>query len=221
MEILGGSYRISLFLRRKSNLERARVSKLGGMEIVIEIRCKYLETLSVGYLVYIYECVVDIERLIEMASGLELGLSIDSPRTSLAWKFVSSSVSTNSLSPAISSRHRAVEALSLLCCLFCIMFQLQRFLLVNLVLSLLSLAVGEATQEILTQNARISNESLLWGPYRPNLYFGVRPRIPKSLMTGLLWAKVDSFQGVQNSTLIERRTLDFNGRKGCPKRRLG
>lgn len=68
-------------------------------------------------------------------------------------------------------------------------------------LSFLSLAVGEATQEVLTENAKVSNESLLWGPYRPNLYFGVRPRIPKSLLTGLLWAKVDSFQGVQNSAL--------------------
>lgn len=26
--------------------------------------------------------------------------------------------------------------------------------------------------------------SLLWGAYRPNLYFGLRPRIPNSLMTG-------------------------------------
>ncbi|KAF2688499.1 glycoside hydrolase family 63 protein [Lentithecium fluviatile CBS 122367] len=38
---------------------------------------------------------------------------------------------------------------------------------------------------------KASNESLLWGPYRPNLYFGVRPRIPKSLMGGLLWTRVE------------------------------
>ncbi len=44
-----------------------------------------------------------------------------------------------------------------------------------------------------------TNQSLLWGPYRPNLYFGVRPRIPKSLMSGLMWANVDSFETVQNS----------------------
>ncbi|KAJ7752098.1 glycoside hydrolase [Mycena metata] len=31
------------------------------------------------------------------------------------------------------------------------------------------------------------NDTLLWGPYRPNLYFGLRPRIPQSLMTGLMW----------------------------------
>lgn len=51
---------------------------------------------------------------------------------------------------------------------------------------------------LLGEIGRTSNESLLWGPYRPNLYFGVRPRIPKSLMAGLMWAKVDNFRDVQN-----------------------
>lgn len=53
--------------------------------------------------------------------------------------------------------------------------------------------------DALTKNTRLSNDSLVWGPYRPNLYFGVRPRIPKSLTTGLLWAKVDNFESVQHS----------------------
>ncbi|KAG8531945.1 uncharacterized protein KY384_003581 [Bacidia gigantensis] len=60
-------------------------------------------------------------------------------------------------------------------------------------------SIAEDVQEILAENANLSNETLLWGPYRPNLYFGVRPRIPKSLTTGLLWAKVDNFQDVQQS----------------------
>ena len=47
--------------------------------------------------------------------------------------------------------------------------------------------------------ARAQNQSLLWGPYRPNLYFGVRPRIPKSFMGGLMWARVDDFQDVSQS----------------------
>jgi mannosyl-oligosaccharide glucosidase len=46
---------------------------------------------------------------------------------------------------------------------------------------------------------RQNNQSLLWGPYRPNLYFGVRPRIPKSLMTGLMWGKVETYNDFQNS----------------------
>ena len=49
---------------------------------------------------------------------------------------------------------------------------------------------------------KASNESLLWGPYRPNLYFGVRPRIPKSLMGGLLWTRVEDYQSVQNSMVV-------------------
>lgn len=52
------------------------------------------------------------------------------------------------------------------------------------------------------ENAKLSNDSLLWGPYRPNLYFGIRPRLPKSLLTGLLWARVDSFDAVQHSMLV-------------------
>ncbi len=75
-----------------------------------------------------------------------------------------------------------------------------RFSALLALLSLLHISSAEATQEVLAENSKLSNDSLLWGPYRPNLYFGVRPRIPKSLTTGLLWAKVDNFQGVQNST---------------------
>ncbi|KAI3728397.1 hypothetical protein L6452_17032 [Arctium lappa] len=33
-------------------------------------------------------------------------------------------------------------------------------------------------------------ESLYWGTYRPHLYFGVRARIPKSLVAGLMWLGV-------------------------------
>lgn len=81
-----------------------------------------------------------------------------------------------------------------------VMLQPWRFSAFGILLSLVYIVLGEdAAQHVLSENAKVSNDSLLWGPYRPNLYFGVRPRIPKSLMTGLIWAKVDSFQGVQNS----------------------
>lgn len=49
---------------------------------------------------------------------------------------------------------------------------------------------------------RQNNQSLLWGPYRPNLYFGVRPRIPKSLMTGLMWGKIETYNDFQNSWFL-------------------
>lgn len=46
--------------------------------------------------------------------------------------------------------------------------------------------------------SKASNESLLWGPYKSNLYFGIRPRIPKSISTGLLWGRVEDFSSVQD-----------------------
>lgn len=70
---------------------------------------------------------------------------------------------------------------------------------VLLTASLFSLFTYANALDALTENAKLSNDSLVWGPYRPNLYFGVRPRIPKSLTTGLLWAKVDNFESVQHS----------------------
>ncbi|KAG9307496.1 hypothetical protein G9A89_017326 [Geosiphon pyriformis] len=39
--------------------------------------------------------------------------------------------------------------------------------------------------------ARTTNQSLFWGTYRPNLYFGTRARLPESLLTGLMWFGVD------------------------------
>ncbi|KAJ9617992.1 Processing alpha glucosidase I [Knufia peltigerae] len=44
-----------------------------------------------------------------------------------------------------------------------------------------------------------TNDTLLWGPFRPNLYFGVRPRLPNSLLTGLLWANTEDFTTSQTN----------------------
>ncbi|KAH6686185.1 mannosyl-oligosaccharide glucosidase [Plectosphaerella plurivora] len=58
---------------------------------------------------------------------------------------------------------------------------------------------GSGSESILTSEiGRANNESLFWGPYKSNLYFGVRPRTPQGLWAGLMWAKVDSFQDVQS-----------------------
>ncbi|KAI0371740.1 glycoside hydrolase [Pilatotrama ljubarskyi] len=40
------------------------------------------------------------------------------------------------------------------------------------------------------------SESLIWGAYRPNLYFGLRPRIPQSVMTGLAWFGTQDYQSI-------------------------
>lgn len=49
---------------------------------------------------------------------------------------------------------------------------------------------------------RLNNQSLFWGPYRPNLYFGVRQRQPNSLATGLMWSNMDDYQAPQQSKLV-------------------
>lgn len=64
-------------------------------------------------------------------------------------------------------------------------------------------AVGSTANEDVSvlskETAKANNESLLWGPYKPNLYFGVRPRLPDSFFAGLMWAKVDDFVNAQQS----------------------
>ena len=41
----------------------------------------------------------------------------------------------------------------------------------------------------------LNNSSpFVWGAFRPNLYFGLRPRIPQSLMTGLIWFGTQDYQ---------------------------
>ncbi|CAI7678678.1 unnamed protein product [Penicillium manginii] len=52
---------------------------------------------------------------------------------------------------------------------------------------------------LINEAARANNNSLLWGPYKSNLYFGVRPRIANSLAAGLMWAKVDDFATAQQN----------------------
>jgi mannosyl-oligosaccharide glucosidase len=88
------------------------------------------------------------------------------------------------------------------------------FLLAFLWLNVLFVKLGLATAAGTTSNdgesilhseiGRQNNQSLLWGPYRPNLYFGVRPRIPKSLMTGLMWGKIESYTDFQHSWFLRR-----------------
>ena len=51
----------------------------------------------------------------------------------------------------------------------------------------------------LEHEPRASDDAALrWGPYRPNLYFGVRPQIPDTLLMGMMWG-----QGQDKATLIE------------------
>lgn len=49
-----------------------------------------------------------------------------------------------------------------------------------------------------TDAARANNDSLLWGTYRPNLYFGMRPRLPESLLSGLIWYGADTYESFRD-----------------------
>lgn len=40
----------------------------------------------------------------------------------------------------------------------------------------------------------------IWGPYRPNLYLGVRPQIPETFLMGLMWASGESRDKMLKST---------------------
>lgn len=59
-----------------------------------------------------------------------------------------------------------------------------------------NLAIADAG--VVHEYNKASNASLLWGPYRSNLYLGVRPRIPQSLLTGLMWYNSDTFDGIRD-----------------------
>src|SRR5690606_21158033 len=63
-------------------------------------------------------------------------------------------------------------------------------------------ASEELPSFVITDSQRASNHSLLWGPYRPQVYFGVKPRLPKSITTGLMWSRVDGFQYPSKSSSL-------------------
>lgn len=54
----------------------------------------------------------------------------------------------------------------------------------------------EIDESLAGQYKNLSDSSLLWGPYRSGLYFGIRPRIPRSLLSGLMWFNVDDYNGI-------------------------
>jgi len=48
-------------------------------------------------------------------------------------------------------------------------------------------------------SARLAaDQSLLWGTYRPGLYFGLKPRHPNSLMTGVMWYGANDYKGFES-----------------------
>ncbi|KAK6897150.1 Mannosyl-oligosaccharide glucosidase [Candida tropicalis] len=56
--------------------------------------------------------------------------------------------------------------------------------------------IDDSIDSLETQYSELSNNSLLWGPYRSALYFGIRPRFPHSLLSGLMWFTMSDYQGI-------------------------
>lgn len=84
-----------------------------------------------------------------------------------------------------------------------------------LLLATTSSATDVHGQAILfNENARANNQSLLWGAYRPGLYLGVKPRLPKSLNTGVLWSRVDDFSYPAKSRFPSSSRLESSRRIG-------
>ncbi|KAI5955069.1 CWH41 [Candida jiufengensis] len=73
-----------------------------------------------------------------------------------------------------------------------------------------------------TKYSRLSNNSLLWGPYRSSLYFGIRPRLPRSLLNGLMWFSMDNHNQIgsirhfyeQNDKMSKANWINYDPRVG-------
>lgn len=64
-------------------------------------------------------------------------------------------------------------------------------------LTLTQLLIASLLYVVCTALDSNEDNSLLWGPYRSNLYMGIRPKgLPHSLMTGLLWYNIDDYVGL-------------------------
>jgi len=59
-------------------------------------------------------------------------------------------------------------------------------------------------------NDSSSSDPPVWGAYRPNLYFGLRPRLPQSLMTGLIWFGTQDYHSFTSKPSLNNAfTLPF------------
>lgn len=58
-------------------------------------------------------------------------------------------------------------------------------------------SIGDISTEKENKYAEMSDKALLWGPYRPNVYVGMRPRVPKGLMLGLSWFGANDYSQIR------------------------
>ncbi|CCH41521.1 mannosyl-oligosaccharide glucosidase [Wickerhamomyces ciferrii] len=69
----------------------------------------------------------------------------------------------------------------------------------------------EDKDQLIKDYEKYTKQSLLWGPYRPGNYLGIRPRIPHSLMAGLFWFNADNIENIHNIRHVCDQGQDFNG----------
>lgn len=62
--------------------------------------------------------------------------------------------------------------------------------------ALLAVALSAGAARASSESIGDDDASLFWGTYRPNLYFGLRPRVPNTLMTGLMWHGLNDYQSI-------------------------
>lgn len=63
------------------------------------------------------------------------------------------------------------------------------------------LVLFNAPQTISIGVSTSNDAAFLWGPYRPNVYLGIRARLPTSILMGLMWSTDDETQEFAKSEL--------------------
>lgn len=54
------------------------------------------------------------------------------------------------------------------------------------------------SENLLEFNTKAYNNTMLWGTYRPQVYFGMKTRSTKPIVTGIMWYDVHDFQGIES-----------------------
>jgi len=77
---------------------------------------------------------------------------------------------------------------------------LSTLVLVGSLLSSTSSVLGQPQTPVELNSSTIAfveDPALLWSTYTPQLYFGIKPRLPKSITSGLLWFGLNDWEGLQ------------------------
>lgn len=88
---------------------------------------------------------------------------------------------------------------------------LRNFLLLLTALLTVVSGLDVDKEQLIKDYQNAIDQSLLWGPYRPNAYMGIRPRIPHSLVSGLFWFNADDIQNIHKIRHFCDNGADFQG----------